>query len=263
MSPRFPPSEVDCVSAPLGKRPPRRDHRPEHRREGEAVSEQGHGVATLDRVLGEEDVERVRERAADRERDPGRREALTAAEQVDDQREAREREPERDPDAAPHVLVVDEPRPERDEQRRQVLDQQRDPDREPVDCKEVEPLHEGQSGDAEDDEVRKLPPRDAKAARRGERHDDQQSDRGPERAHLREPLGRQPGREDRLRDRAVDPPENRRGRRHRVAEARVTVPRARDGERCFGHRADEPTLWRWRAGETSRSCSRAEGSTAC
>ena len=47
-------------------------------------------------------------------------------------------------------VVVGEPRPERDEERREVLDQERDADREPVDREEVEPLHEREPADPED-----------------------------------------------------------------------------------------------------------------
>ena len=88
--------------------------------------------------------------------DAGRRELAAAAEQVDDHREAGERQRKRDPDPAAHVLVEDVARPERDEQRAEVLDQQRDPDREPVDREEVEPLHEREPADPEDGEERQL-----------------------------------------------------------------------------------------------------------
>jgi hypothetical protein len=48
--------------------------------------------------------------------------------------------------------VPEEPRPQRHEERREVLEEERDPDREPVDRDEVEPLHEREPADAEDDE---------------------------------------------------------------------------------------------------------------
>ena len=48
------------------------------------------------------------------------------------------------------VLVAERARPDRDEQRPEVLDEQRDPDREPVDREEVEELHERDAADAED-----------------------------------------------------------------------------------------------------------------
>ena len=74
---------------------------------------------------------------------------VPAAEDVDDQRQPGQRQRERDPDPPAHGVVVDEARPERDEQRREVLDQQRDPDREAMDREEVEPLHEREPADAE------------------------------------------------------------------------------------------------------------------
>ena len=46
--------------------------------------------------------------------------------------------------------MEDVPRPERDEQRAEVLDQERDPDGEPVDREEVEPLHEREPADPEE-----------------------------------------------------------------------------------------------------------------
>ena len=84
--------------------------------------------------------------------------------EVDDHREADERQRERDPDPAAHGLVEDVARPERDE-RGEVLDQQRDPDREPVDREEVEPLHEREPADPEHGEERQLAPRQRAAAR--------------------------------------------------------------------------------------------------
>ena len=67
---------------------------------------------------------------------------------LDDQGQAREREGERRPDAPADGFVEDEPSPERDEDRRDVLNQQRDPDVEPVDREEVRPLDNGEA-DAE------------------------------------------------------------------------------------------------------------------
>ena len=75
---------------------------------------------------------------------------------VDDQREPGEGEHERDPDPVVDVLPEDEARPERDEQRRDVLDQQRDPDVEPADREQVEELHEREAADPEGDERRQL-----------------------------------------------------------------------------------------------------------
>ena len=61
---------------------------------------------------------------------------------LDDQREAGKRDRERGPDTSAHGFVEDEARPERDEDRGDVLDQQSDPDVEAVDREEVGPLHE-------------------------------------------------------------------------------------------------------------------------
>ena len=72
-----------------------------------------------------------------------------AVPEVDDEREPDEREPERDPEPAAHVLLQHEEGEERDEQRAEVLDQQRDADVEPVDREEVEELHERDAEDAE------------------------------------------------------------------------------------------------------------------
>ena len=58
------------------------------------------------------------------------------------EREPGQRQRERDPDAAADVLVPERARPDRDEQRPDVLDEERDPDGQPVDGEEVEELHE-------------------------------------------------------------------------------------------------------------------------
>ena len=67
------------------------------------------------------------------------------------------------------VLVDDEARPERDEQRREVLDQERDPDLEPVDRQEVEELDERDARDPEDGEEEQLAARRARGAPGGSR----------------------------------------------------------------------------------------------
>ena len=70
--------------------------------------------------------------------------------EVDDEREAGEREGDREPEPAAHRLLHDEARPEGDEDRREVLDDERDPDVEPLDRDEVEELDERESRHAED-----------------------------------------------------------------------------------------------------------------
>src|SRR5205823_9869233 len=69
-----------------------------------------------------------------------------------------ESQAERKPDAPPDGPMQHVARPEGDDQRREVLDQERDPDREPVDGEEVEPLDERHAADAERDEKRELGP---------------------------------------------------------------------------------------------------------
>ena len=142
-----------------GKRPPRHHDRPEEGGEEKAPGEEGDGIAAAHDVLAEQHVERVGERAAQREQDSGARQSLAAAEDVDDQAEARQRERERQPDTPPHMRVLHEPRPQGDEERREVLDQQGDPDREPVDRQEVEELHEREAAHSEGHEVGQLAPR--------------------------------------------------------------------------------------------------------
>jgi hypothetical protein len=126
-------------------------------------------------------------------------------------------------------------RPQRDEERSEVLDQQRDPDCQPVDRQEVEPLDEREPRDAEREQVEQLTPRDVQLPRREDRHDREQPYGGSERAHLGEPVRRQPRRQDRLRDGAVHTPEERRGSRHQIAEPRVPDARRLDGKRGLAH----------------------------
>jgi hypothetical protein len=108
---------------------------------------------------------------------------------ADDQHEAHQREPERGPDPTAHVLAVDEARPQRDEQRREVLDQQCDADREPVDREEIEPLHEREACEAEDEEERQLASRQSQPPRCNGGDDGEEADRGAQRSNLREALG--------------------------------------------------------------------------
>ena len=63
-----------------------------------------------------------------------------AAVRVDDQGEPGEGEHQREPDPSPHLLAKHHSRPDGDQHGRHVLNQQRDPDREPMDGEEVEPL---------------------------------------------------------------------------------------------------------------------------
>src|SRR5436190_308381 len=82
-----------------------------------------------------------------------------------------ESQAERKPDAPPDGPMQHVARPEGDDQRREVLDQERDPDREPVDGEEVEPLDERHAADAERDEKRELGPSEPQGGGSGERQD--------------------------------------------------------------------------------------------
>ena len=108
-----------------------------------------------DRVLGEQDVERVGRGRQGGKEDPRGRDGA-APPDVDDQREPDEGERQREPDPATDRLLEDVARPEGDEERREILDEERDPDREPVDREEVEPLHEREPADPEEGEERQL-----------------------------------------------------------------------------------------------------------
>ena len=135
-----------------GKAPPRLDDRPEDRREQEAAAEERDRVALADRALGEEQVAGEGDRREQREDDaePVERDAVP---EVDDERQSDERERQRDPDPPANMLLQHEEGEERDEQRAEVLDQQRDADLEPVDREEVEELDERDAEDAEHREV--------------------------------------------------------------------------------------------------------------
>ncbi len=63
---------------------------------------------------------------------------------------------EREPDTPANVLVGECACIDRHEQRAEVLDEQGDPDREPVDREEVEELHERDARNAEDGEAQEL-----------------------------------------------------------------------------------------------------------
>ena len=88
-------------------------------------------------------------------RTPGPSRRDTAPE-VDDERQPSERQDQRGPHPPPDRLLEDEPGVERDQDRRDVLDQEGDPDLEPVDRHEIEELDEGQADDAEEEEERQL-----------------------------------------------------------------------------------------------------------
>ncbi len=155
---------------PRGRRrreaPPRLHDRPEDDGEEEAPREQRDRVAALHLVLGEQEVHGEDHGRDQREGDA---EAVErdAAPELHHQRQAGEREREREPDAAAHVLVPERPRPDRDEKRAEVLDQERDADLQPVDGEEVEELDERDADDAEEGEPGELAALDAQRRARG------------------------------------------------------------------------------------------------
>jgi hypothetical protein len=89
---------------------------------------------------------------------------LHAVPDLDHQRQPGQRETERDPDPAANVLVQERSCVDRDEHRAEVLDQERDRDREAVDREEVRQLHARDADGAEKDEPRELATRDAQRA---------------------------------------------------------------------------------------------------
>ena len=136
-------------------------------------------------MLGDQDVEGVGQRRREAGRDAAAVERDPAPD-LDDEREAGERKGEGEPDPSAHVLAIDEPRPERDEERREVLEEERDPDRQPVDRDEVEPLHEREPADAEQDEQGKLARAQAEPAAVRQREDEREPEKRAGRPHLRQ-----------------------------------------------------------------------------
>ncbi len=90
---------------------------------------------------------------------------MTPLPELDHEREPGERQRERHPDPRADVLAAERARPDRDEQRAEVLDQERDADLEPVNREEVEELHERDAEDAEDGEPEQAAAIDAERAR--------------------------------------------------------------------------------------------------
>ena len=119
------------------------------------------------------------------------------------------------------------------------LEEQADPDRQPVDRDEVEPLHEGEADDAVEREPAELTARpDPEAPRREEREAERQPDEAARRAELRPAQRADVARLEReLRDGAVDREQRRGGDRHRVADARPAV----DGRASPGGSASSVT----------------------
>ncbi len=72
-----------------------------------------------------------------------------------------------------------ETRPERDEDRRGELEQQADPDRQPLDRDEVEPLDEREADDPVEDEQRQLVPRHAQPSGRRDEQERGEAQKAP------------------------------------------------------------------------------------
>ena len=159
----------DCAARRSGSSTTGSDDRPGERGEAEPEADDRDRVAPADEPLAHEVV--------DRERD-GREQARPTTpiaverEPVPDlrhEREAAEHEREGGPDAPAHRLVPGEPCPQRDQHRRRELEEQPDPDRQPVDRDEVEPLHEREADDAVEREPAELAARPDPEPPRGER----------------------------------------------------------------------------------------------
>jgi hypothetical protein len=158
--PREIPEQRDRIVERGNRKPPRRlEQRPEEGGEQESVERERDRVANADGALGEQHVDRERNGPGQRGGNPEAVERQPVP-HLHHEGEAGESERSRDPDPPPHVPPEREPHPECDQQRRQVLDQQGDPDREALDREEVEPLHEGQACNAVQCEERQFPPPD-------------------------------------------------------------------------------------------------------
>jgi hypothetical protein len=79
-----------------------------------------------------------------------------------------------------------------------------------VDGEEIEQLHEREPDDPERREEEQLAAADAKAPALRQEEREAEGDGGPGRPELGQPRRGEPGVEDALRDRAVDPPHGRR-----------------------------------------------------
>ena len=137
-------------------------------------------------MLGHQDVKRVGAGGAEGSSDPGGVQAERAPD-LDNKREPGQCQGQRQPDPPAHRLMQDVTGPERDEHGRDVLDQEGDSDLESVDGEEVEPLHEGQPADAEDDEVRELTATDAERFGAGGRERKCEQHEGAGRPNLGQP----------------------------------------------------------------------------
>jgi hypothetical protein len=149
---------------------------PRHQRDRVAKT---HFVLREQQVRGEDDGRDQCEHDAD----PVERDAFP---ELDHQCEAGKRERQRSPDPPAYPLVAERRRVDRDEERPEVLDQQRDPDLESVDREEVEELHERDAADAEHREAQDLVAPDSERRGRSHERDEHQADAGAGAARLRQ-----------------------------------------------------------------------------
>ena len=173
-------------------------------------------------ALGHEEVRRERQRATECRGDADRAESDSGP-QLDDEREAGQAHGDGDPDPPADVLLVDEPREERDEERCRELDEERDAHGQVLDRDEVEPLHERDPDEPEGDEKEELATTDAQSRRSDDEQEREEENRSARVADLRELEGREARAEDDLGDAPVDREERRRRRDHDVAEPRLVV----------------------------------------
>src|SRR5581483_5419322 len=122
-----------------GEAPPGLHDRPDEDGEQEAVAEQRERVAPADGMLGVENVGGVGSGVREREQDaePVEREA---APHPHHEHEADERQRQRRPEAPADALLLDEARPQGDEERAEEDEYERDPDLEPPDREQVQEL---------------------------------------------------------------------------------------------------------------------------
>ena len=220
------------------KRPPRLGDRPEECREREAPREEGDRVARPRPPLRDEDVERVAEACDAGDCDADAVEAPTP--ELHDQHQPGEAQRQGDPDPRAHPLVPGEPRPDGDEDRRKVLDQQRFADRQTVDREEIRPLNQCEPADPERREQDELTARHANRVASRREHDQREADEGSSRSHLRQSLCVEAGVLDDLDDGRVDGEQHRRDGDHRVPGGRA-VRHSRRSYRTRGSRSRAQT----------------------
>ena len=134
------------------------------------------GSGRLHREVRRQVVHDEREHRADRERHAQRVERQALPDLRDD-REAEQRRDERDPHDRLRRVVPGDPEPDRDHERRRELDQQRDPDRQPLDRGEVQELRERDAEHAVDEQQRHLAAPEPERGRPGE-GDEREQDAG-------------------------------------------------------------------------------------